>query len=151
LLKTFYLTYNKRNNLYSDETSVITLTLLHPLKSIAVQKWNFEPNSVIRIGRANDNEVVLYSAVVSRHHLEIRPRGDDWALINLGSNGTFINGKKINKVLVKDGMIIRLASSGPKIKITLDQSLSSNASGQSQKPKSQPITSKDISKETVMN
>ncbi|BAQ64859.1 FHA domain-containing protein [Geminocystis sp. NIES-3709] len=130
---------------------MITLTLLHPLKSVAVQKWNFEPNSVIRIGRANDNDVVLYSAVVSRHHLEIRPRGDDWALVNLGSNGTFINGKKINKVLVKDGMIIRLASSGPKIKITLSQEVESDTSKQGQQSKRQPLTSKDISKETVMN
>ncbi|WP_308254133.1 FHA domain-containing protein [Geminocystis sp. GBBB08] len=131
--------------------SVITLTLLHPLKSIAVQKWNFEPNSVIRIGRANDNEVVLYSAVVSRHHLEIRPRGNDWALVNLGSNGTFINGKKINKVLVKDGMVIRLASSGPKIKITLVGEGESNNTQESNKPKNQPLTSRDISKDTVMN
>jgi pSer/pThr/pTyr-binding forkhead associated (FHA) protein len=130
---------------------VITLTLLHPLKSIAVQKWNFEPNSVIRIGRANDNEVVLYSAVVSRHHLEIRPRGNDWALINLGSNGTFINGKKINKVLVKDGMVIRLASSGPKIKITLEQVVENNNSQESHKLKNQTLTSRDISKDTVMN
>jgi len=130
---------------------VITLTLLHPLKSVAVQKWNFDPNSVIRIGRANDNDVVLYSAVVSRHHLEIRPRGQDWALINLGSNGTFINGKKINKVLVKDGMVIRLASSGPKIKITLNESGDSSASAQTQQPKRRVISSKDISKETVMN
>ncbi|BAQ62429.1 hypothetical protein GM3708_2835 [Geminocystis sp. NIES-3708] len=130
---------------------MITLTLLHPLKSIAVQKWNFEPNSVIRIGRANDNEVVLYSAVVSRHHLEIRPRGNDWALVNLGSNGTFINGKKINKVLVKDGMVIRLASSGPKIKITLAQGVESNVTQESNKPKTQPLTSRDISKDTVMN
>lgn len=130
---------------------MITLTLLHPLKSVAVQKWNFDPNSVIRIGRANDNDVVLYSAVVSRHHLEIRPRGKDWALINLGSNGTFINGKKINKVLVKDGMVIRLASSGPKIKITLNESVDSEASTQTQQPKRRVISSKDISKETVMN
>jgi len=130
---------------------VITLTLLHPLKSVAVQKWNFEPNSIIKIGRANDNDVVLYSAVVSRHHLEIRPRGDDWALVNLGSNGTFINGKKINKVLVKDGMIIRLASSGPKIKITLSHDEESDNVAQSQQPKRQTLTSKDISKETVMN
>ncbi|AFZ53542.1 FHA domain-containing protein [Cyanobacterium aponinum UTEX 3222] len=130
---------------------MITLTLLHPLKSVAVQKWNFDPNSVIRIGRANDNDVVLYSAVVSRHHLEIRPRGKDWALINLGSNGTFINGKKINKVLVKHGMVIRLASSGPKIKITLDDSVDSPTSKDSQQPKRRAISSKDISKETVMN
>lgn len=130
---------------------MITLTLLHPLKSVAVQKWNFDPNSVIKIGRANDNDVVLYSAVVSRHHLEIRPRGKDWALINLGSNGTFINGKKINKVLVKHGMVIRLASSGPKIKITLDDSVDSPTSKDSQQPKRRTISSKDISKETVMN
>lgn len=130
---------------------MITLTLLHPLKSVAVQKWNFDPNSVIRIGRANDNDVVLYSAVVSRYHLEIRPRGQDWALINLGSNGTFINGKKINKVLVKSGMVIRLASSGPKIKITLDDSVDSPSSDQTQQPKRRVISSKDISKDTVMN
>lgn len=130
---------------------MITLTLLHPLKSVAVQKWNFEPNSVIRIGRASDNEVVLYSAVVSRHHLEIRPRGNDWALINLGSNGTFINGKKINKVLVKDGMVIRLASSGPKIKITLPQDIESHTPQESRKPKNQPLATRDISKDTVMN
>lgn len=130
---------------------MITLTLLHPLKSVAVQKWNFNPNSVIRIGRANDNDVVLYSAVVSRHHLEIRPRGQDWALINLGSNGTFINGKKINKVLVKNGMVIRLASSGPKIKITLNDTEDSTTAEQTQPSKRKVISSKDVSKETVMN
>lgn len=130
---------------------VITLTLLHPLKSTPVQKWNFEPNTVIRIGRANDNDVVLYSAVVSRHHLEIRPRNDDWALISLGSNGTFVNGRKINKVLVKDGMIIRLASSGPKILIQLSSDDEDSTMGRSQNISAKPISSKDISKETVMN
>ena len=130
---------------------MITLTLLHPLKSIPVQKWSFEPNTVIRIGRANDNNVVLYSAVVSRHHLEIRPRGTDWALINLGSNGTFVNGKKINKVLVKDGMIVRLASSGPKIQIKLNNQDENSAVLDATKPKHGQIASKEISKETVMN
>lgn len=114
--------YKDIQNNFSNGTSVITLTLLHPLKSIPVQKWNFEPKSVIKIGRANDNNVVLYSAVVSRHHVEIRYRESDWILINKGSNGTFINGKKINKVLVRDGMIFRLASSGPKIQIKLNGS-----------------------------
>ncbi len=131
--------------------SVITLTLLHPLKSIAVQKWNFEPNTVIRIGRANDNDVVLYSAVVSRHHLEIRPRGEDWALISLGSNGTFINGRKINKVLVKSGMIIRLASSGPKIMIKLNFEVAESQAQGVENPTHKAINTKDISKETVMN
>lgn len=131
---------------------MITLTLLHPLKSIPVQKWNFEPNSVIRIGRANDNNVILYSAVVSRHHLEIRSRGSDWILLNKGSNGTFINGKQINKVLVKDGMIFRLASSGPKIQIKLngiDEPINEELIKQFEENFIEE--NKDISKETVIN
>lgn len=130
---------------------MITLTLLHPLKSVEVQKWNFEPNTIVRIGRANDNNVVLYSAVVSRHHLEIRPRGSDWVLINRGSNGTFINGKKVNKVLVRDGMVFRLASSGPKMRIKIRDTEHDIPKRTVQQPVRRRISRKDISKETVMN
>ena len=99
---------------------MITLTLLHPLQSIPVQSWTFESKSSIRVGRSTDNEVVLYSAVVSRHHVEIRSNGSKWEVVNLGANGTYTNGRKIEKIKVQDGMIIRLASSGPKIQINLD-------------------------------
>ncbi len=130
--------------------SVITLTLLHPLKSVAVQKWQFDPNTVIRVGRASDNDVILYSAVVSRHHLEIRPWGKEWALINLGSNGTFINGKKVNKVILKDGMVIRLASSGPKIKINISESPDTAGGDTTQRPQRR-VTGRDSTKETMLN
>ncbi|MGL5805231.1 MAG: FHA domain-containing protein, partial [Xenococcaceae cyanobacterium] len=73
-----------------DESSVITLTLLHPIQSIPVQSWTFKSELAIRIGRSNNNEVVLYSAVVSRHHVEIRREGSQWQIINLGANGTYI-------------------------------------------------------------
>ena len=97
---------------------MITLTLLHPLQSVAVQTWTFAPTSPIRIGRSRSNEVTLYSAVVSRHHVELRPQNaSDWELINLGSNGTFAHGKRINRTAVANGMIIRLAASGPQIQI----------------------------------
>ena len=67
-----------------------------------------------------DSHVVLYSAVVSRRHLEIRRNDhDDWELENLGANGTFLNGKPIEKTTVVDGMVVRLAASGPQIKIRL--------------------------------
>lgn len=138
-------------NTFSNETLVITLTLLHPLKSIPVQKWNFEPDTIIKIGRANDNNVILYSAVVSRHHLEIRPKDSDWVLINRGSNGTFVNGKKVNKVLVRDGMVFRLASSGPKIRIKLQRDELEISEEIEHPPKTQPISNQAISQETVMN
>jgi len=98
---------------------VITLSLLHPIKQIPVQLWTFENESVIRIGRSTDNHVILYSAVVSRHHVELRRVGSSWEVVNLGTNGTYLDGKRITQMPVTDGSIIRLARSGPNIKIRL--------------------------------
>ena len=100
---------------------MITLTLLHPLQSVAVQSWTFRDEPSIRIGRATNNEVVLYSAVVSRHHVEIKKSGSqEWEVINLGSNGTYIDGERIEHTKATDGMIFRLASSGPKILVKIE-------------------------------
>ncbi|MGB3491497.1 MAG: FHA domain-containing serine/threonine-protein kinase [Elainellaceae cyanobacterium] len=74
---------------------------------------------MIRIGRSTDNHVILYSAVVSRHHVELRQVGNSWEIVNLGTNGTYLDGKRITKVPVIDGAIIRLARSGPNIQIRL--------------------------------
>ena len=101
--------------------TVITLTLLHPSQATPLQHWQFDNDqSTILIGRALDNHVVLYSAVVSRRHLEIRLNDrNDWELENLGANGTFLNGKPIEKTALVDGMVVRLAASGPQIQIRL--------------------------------
>lgn len=104
--------------------SVITLTLLLPGKAIPVQNWTFESDSAIRVGRAADNDVVLYSAVVSRHHLEIRPGDQGWEAVNIGANGTYVEGQPITSMTITDGLIVRLASSGPKIQIHLEKELS---------------------------
>ena len=98
---------------------MITLTLLLPGKAIPVQNWTFETESVVKIGRAVDNDVVLYSAVVSRHHLEIRRGSSGWEAVNVGSNGTYLNGQAITTVSVIDGMVFRLATSGPQIQINI--------------------------------
>ncbi|MEG4865993.1 MULTISPECIES: FHA domain-containing protein [unclassified Microcoleus] len=99
---------------------MIKLTLLHPLQSIPVRSWIFEDEQVVRIGRSNENHVVLFSAVVSRRHIELRRSGISWELINLGTNGTYLDGKPIAKVPVVDGLIVHLARSGPKIQINVD-------------------------------
>ena len=99
---------------------MITLTLLHPLQPVAVQSWTFNNESSIKIGRSTNNEVVLYSAVVSRHHVEIKKNEAEWEVVNLGANGTYIDGEKIERVKASDGMIFRLASSGPKILINIE-------------------------------
>jgi eukaryotic-like serine/threonine-protein kinase len=100
--------------------NVITLTLLHPLKQIPVQVWTFhEHESIIRIGRSTDNQVILYSAVVSRHHVELRRAGSNWEVVNLGTNGTYLDGKRITQVPIINGAVIRLARSGPNIQIRM--------------------------------
>ncbi len=108
---------------------MIKLTLLHPLQSIPVRSWTFEDERVVRIGRSSDNHVVLYSAVVSRRHVELRRSGSNWEVINLGTNGTYLEGKPITQEQVVDGLIIHLARSGPKIQIHLEANESKPPSG----------------------
>jgi pSer/pThr/pTyr-binding forkhead associated (FHA) protein len=96
---------------------VITLSLLHPLHKTPVQSWSFDQEAVVRIGRSTDNNVVLYSAVVSRHHVELHRTDSGWAVKSIGTNGTYLDGRRITEVPVEDGIIIRLARSGPNIQI----------------------------------
>ncbi|MEG4118646.1 FHA domain-containing protein [Microcoleus sp. N9_B4] len=96
---------------------MITLTLLHPIQSVPVQSWCFESEPVVRIGRSNDNDVIIYSAVVSRHHVELWNHANGWEIINFGANGTYVDDRPIAQVSLVDGMTIRLGNSGPKIRI----------------------------------
>lgn len=100
---------------------MIILSLLHPLNKTPIQNWTFEEQDVIRIGRSTDNDVVLYSAVVSRHHLEIRKEAEGWTIQSLGTNGTYLEGKRIQNVTAENGLVVRLARSGPNLQISIDQ------------------------------
>lgn len=101
---------------------MITLILLHPLNSTPIQNWKFADESIIRLGRAIDNQVVLYSAVVSRRHVELRRVNGSWEIVNLGANGTYLDGQRVSQLPVVDGVIIRLAQSGPQSQIRLGDS-----------------------------
>jgi pSer/pThr/pTyr-binding forkhead associated (FHA) protein len=99
---------------------VITVSLLHPTQAVPTQSWTFDAESTVRIGRATDNDVVLYSAVVSRHHVELRQHKSGWRVVNISSNGTYgSDGQPLSKVVATDGMVFRLATSGPRIQINL--------------------------------
>ena len=100
-------------------SDVITLSLLHPVHKNPVQNWTFDEESIIRIGRSTENDVVLYSAVVSRHHVELRQTASGWEIVNLGTNGTYLDGKRISQVPAEDGTVIRLARSGPNVQINI--------------------------------
>lgn len=130
---------------------MITLNLLHPLQSIPIQSWTFEDESVISIGRATDNQVILYSAVVSRHHVELRRRGSTWEVVNLGANGTYLDGKRISEASIADGALIRLARSGPQIQIHLGGSEVKDGQKIISHPRSPADTPPDKSRDTLVN
>ena len=60
--------------------------------------------SVISVGRHPDCNLVLADPNVSRNHAEIRPQGDRFAVVDLGStNGTRVNGVRVDTQLLQDG------------------------------------------------
>ena len=63
------------------------------------------PGSLKTMGRAPRADFVVDAALVSRVHCRLTWAGDgDLELEDLGStNGTFVNGRKVQKVTLKDG------------------------------------------------
>jgi serine/threonine-protein kinase len=109
----------------------VTLTLLHPKNSAPLEEWQFENESIIRIGRSPENNVVLSDSRVSRHHLELRLveisasrvghslSSTAWRLMNLGTNGTFLDGILVSQAWLRNGSLIQLAQGGPKLKFRI--------------------------------
>jgi hypothetical protein len=60
--------------------------------------------SIVTIGRHPDSNLVLGDPNVSRNHAEIRPQGDRYIVVDLGStNGSRINGARIDTQVLQDG------------------------------------------------
>lgn len=98
---------------------MITIFLIHPTQAQPIRRWTFKQNSVIRVGRSKDNDVVIHGSLVSRHHLELWNRQGGWELINFGANGTFVDGEPVRQLSISDGMLIRLGSTGPRLQLHL--------------------------------
>jgi EAL domain-containing protein (putative c-di-GMP-specific phosphodiesterase class I) len=62
------------------------------------------------LGRSEATDHPIYSSKVSKEHATILKLGDDYAVRDLGStNGTFVNGKRVEEQVLTDGDIVHLA------------------------------------------
>jgi pSer/pThr/pTyr-binding forkhead associated (FHA) protein len=63
------------------------------------------------LGRSKDSDVQVEDANVSRRHAELRREGPAWWLVDLGStNGTELNGKRVQRSKLRDGDTITLGA-----------------------------------------
>ncbi len=77
--------------------------------------------TAVRIGRKQDNDLVMRNDSVSSHHAEILKRGDKFIIADLGaSNGVFVRGKRVEKIALENGDIIELGE--VRLRFTLNQS-----------------------------
>jgi len=75
----------------------------------------------VRIGRKQDNDLVMKNDSVSSHHAEILKRGDKFIIADLGaSNGVFVMGKRVEKIALENGDIIELGE--VRLRFKLNQS-----------------------------
>jgi len=86
---------------------------------------------VVSIGRLGSNDICLEDPFVSRHHCVIRNEGEECLIEDLNSaNGTYLNGERVNKGLLKEGCLIQIGTSqfivklqNPEESISLGQNL----------------------------
>jgi pSer/pThr/pTyr-binding forkhead associated (FHA) protein len=66
-------------------------------------------DEALRIGREADNDIVLESPDVSRHHARVERRADGFWLVDLGSwNGTYVTGRRIEEEHLENGETIQV-------------------------------------------
>lgn len=64
------------------------------------------------VGRDPTNSLVLNDIKVSRRHAVVRWEGDHFVVRDMGSrNGTFVDGERIDQMMLDDGNIIRIGDS----------------------------------------
>ncbi len=72
------------------------------------------------VGRGEDCAVRINDSAVSRHHFEVYPENGTWWARDLqSSNGTFIGGRRIEKLPLQGTTTLNLGLQGPGIRLTV--------------------------------
>jgi pSer/pThr/pTyr-binding forkhead associated (FHA) protein len=82
--------------------------LILKFKEAVLKEYALE-NEMVTIGRIDDNTIKVDNMAVSSHHAKLIRENGDYVLIDLNSlNGTFVNGQKISKWILKNNDFITI-------------------------------------------
>lgn len=90
-----------------DAANIATsmMRILRPGKSLESMP------GAIKIGRANDNDIVIPEVLASRHHATLIPTPDGTEIHdNRSINGTFVNGARVDSALLHDGDVVTIGN-----------------------------------------
>lgn len=86
------------------------------------ERKDYAFTEAFRIGRGSGCQIQLTDSIVSRQHVEILYIGDRWWIQDLGSaNGTFINGRRIQREVLEGHTRIQLGPDGPILFFALEE------------------------------
>ena len=93
----------------------ITIQLVHIYGPLKGKMQNFSQFPVL-IGRHPSCQVRFDKdlTTISRQHARIEREGNRFRLVDTSTNGTFVNGKRISDVYLREGDVITITENGPK-------------------------------------
>jgi len=101
------------------------------------QKKEYFFKETFRVGRTDNCAVKIDDGLVSRDHLEISLKGDKWFIADLfSSNGTYLDGKKIDHLILTDPIKLELGKNGPVINLELIKDVTDTTADASDSEKS---------------
>jgi soluble lytic murein transglycosylase-like protein len=104
-----------------SERENLTAWLVRMSGSLAGTRYPVR-DSVTTVGRGAQNDIpIADSPTVSVRHLEIRKDGDRYTLSDLNStNGTFVNGERVDEIVLTPPCNIQVGKGGPELAFLLD-------------------------------
>jgi pSer/pThr/pTyr-binding forkhead associated (FHA) protein len=81
------------------------------LQDLTIKEYSLQDGDSLSIGRLSSNDIVIKEKSVSREHANIARQNNTLTVWDLGStNGTSVNGVKIQSARLKDGDVVKVGS-----------------------------------------
>jgi DNA-directed RNA polymerase specialized sigma24 family protein len=102
----------------------LNVTVVSPEGDVT-DRLTFPTRESVSIGRSPESDVSLaeFGKKVSRCHAVLLHDGTGWEYYNLGVNGTFSNGKRIDTLTINAPTVVRLGKTGPILQFRVGASL----------------------------